>query len=139
MAVLRNSTIEEARECIQLLDAELKNGPGNERVKTAKSAIMDVFKSEASLIAAVSGTKDAEEKYRIKMQNLQIALRLSPLTGKVNTTEVERIRREAEAIKTSSESRVRNAKSALKRTIEEARRNTPAPDRETFSRVWDQI
>ena len=100
---------------------------------------MDVFKSEASLIAAVSGTKDAEEKYRIKMQNLQIALRLSPLTGKVNTTEVERIRREAEAIKTSSESRVRNAKSALKRTIEEARRNTPAPDRETFSRVWDQI
>jgi hypothetical protein len=139
LAVLRNSTIEEAKECVRLLDEELGKNPGNERASVVKTAIMDVFKSEASLIACVSGTKDAEEQYRIKMQNLQVASRPSPLTGRVNTTEVERIRREAEAIKTGSESRVRNAKSALKRTIEEARRSAPAPDREALSRVWDQI
>jgi hypothetical protein len=139
LAVLRNSTIEEAKECVKLLDEELEKNPGNQRASAVKAAIMDVFKAEASLIAAVSGTKDADEQYRIKMQNLQLASRPSPLTGKVNTTEVERIRREAEAIKTGSESRVRNAKSALKKTIEEARRSAPAPDREALSRVWDQI
>jgi hypothetical protein len=139
LRTLRNGTIEEAKECIRLLDEDLVKDPGNERIRAVKSAIMDVFRSEASLVAAVNGTKDSEKEYRIKMENLKIASRPSPLTGRVNTTEVERIRREAEAIKTGSEERVRNAKSGLKRIIENARSSVPVPDREALSRVWDQI
>lgn len=124
---MRNSTIEEARSCIQLLDAELKNDPGNERVKAPKSAVMDFFKAEATLIAVVSGAKDAEEEYLIKMQNLQIASIPSGLTGRVNTSEVHRTMREADTIKTGSMNRAANAKSGLMRTIENVRLGIHAP------------
>lgn len=74
-----------------------------------------------------------------KPQNLQIASRSSGLTGRINTTEVERISQEAEVIKTTSADRLIKAKPNLKRTLENAIRSIFASDRETLSHVWDQI
>jgi TPR repeat protein/formylglycine-generating enzyme required for sulfatase activity len=137
--VLKNATIDEAKECIRQLDEELKNDSENTRIKLVKSTIMDVFRAEASLIAALKRRSDADKQYQIKMQNLQIASRPSPLTGRVNTAEVERIRRDANEIKTSSLARINAAKTDLSKSLNAAKRVIPSPDSEPLSRVWSQI
>lgn len=139
LQAFKSGTLDEAKECIRQLDEELKNDAENTRIKLVKSTIMDVFRAEASLVSARNGTKDAEKEYKIKIQNLQIASRPSPLTGRVDTSEALRIKREADAIKANFESRVTNAKSNLKKTIVDARRAVPAPDNLPLSRVWSQI
>ena len=137
--VLKNATIDEAKECIRQLDEELKNDSENTRIKLVKSTIMDVFRAESSLIAALKRQSAADKQYQIKMQNLQIASRPSPLTGRVNTAEVERIRRDANEIKTSSVARIHAAKTDLSKSLNAAKRMIPAPDSDPLSRVWRQI
>ena len=100
---------------------------------------MDVFRAESSLTALLEGQKESDKQYQIKMQNLQIASRPSPLTGKVNATEVERIKRELSEIKASSESRINTAKANLRKSLDSAKSSISAPDSETLSRVWSQI
>ena len=139
LEAFNSGTLEEAKECIRQLDEELKKNPDNTRVKLVRTTIMDVFRAESSLTALLEGQKESDKQYQIKMQNLQIASRPSPLTGKVNATEVERIKRELSEIKASSESRINTAKANLRKSLDSAKSSISAPDSETLSRVWSQI
>ena len=139
LQVFKSSTIEEAKECIRQLDEQLKNDPENTRIKLVKSTIMDVFRAEASLIAALNGQAEADKQYEIMMNNLRITSKPSALTGKVNTAEVERIRRELAEIKATTISRINAAKVDLRKSLDSARSSISAPDSETLSQVWSQI
>lgn len=139
LQVFTSGTLDEAKECVRLLDEQLKNDPENTRIKLVKSTIMDVFRSEASLIAALNGQAEADKQYEIKMNNLRITSKPSALTGKVNTAEVERIRRELAEIKATTVSRINAAKVDLRNSLNSAKHSISAPDSETLSRVWSQI
>lgn len=139
LSVLRDGSLDEAKECIRMLDEDLKINPHDERIRLVKSTIMDVFRAEASLVSALKERQDADKKYEIKMQNLQIASRPSPLTGRVNTGEVERIRREANEIKSASEARINAARSELRKSLDSATRSIPAPDKDLLTEVWKKI
>jgi hypothetical protein len=100
---------------------------------------MDVFRAETSLASALNGSADTEKEIERLTYNLEISSRPSPLTGRVNGAEVQRIRRELKAVKANSVTKRKTAVAGLQRSLASARRTITSPDKEALSEVWDKI
>lgn len=139
LGAFKNATLDEAKECIRLLDEELAKDPKNARIPVLKTTIMNVFRAEASLVSALNTRAATGKEIERLTQNLAISSKPSSLTGKVNNDEVQRIRRELDAVKSNSASKIQAAKSALQDSLDRARKTIPSPDKEALSGVWEKI
>jgi hypothetical protein len=139
LSVFKDGTLDEAKECIHLLDDELKGDPQNERIILIKNAIMDVFRADASITSALKGQQEAAKRYEVMMRNLKMASSPSPLTGKVNTNEVNRIRRESSELKENANAEVIAAKSQLLNSLKSARTSIPPVDNTVLLPVWEKV
>jgi len=139
LSVFENGTLDEAKECIRLLDEELKIKPQNERAILIKNTIMDVFRAEASITLTLKGQQEAAERYEVMMRSLSMASSPSRLTGKVNTIEINRIRRESSELKANANAGVIAAKSELLRALKSAHTSIPSFDNTALLPVWEKV
>ena len=140
LSVLKNGNIKEAKECIRLLDIELSEDPGNQRIIRLKATIMDVFRAEAALTSALKGSPRADRLYKQMIKDLRVASKISPLTGRANdAAKAEQLRRAAEAMRTNEEARIKAARTGLQKSLNSARSAIPPPEGGELSHVWDKI
>jgi TPR repeat protein len=141
-AVIKSASIDEARECVRLLDEQLKQDPGNTRIQKVRSTIMDIFREEALLVAAKAKYIEAEKLLVVEQRNLAITSKPSALSGRVNHDEVARTRGKVNAAQTA----IKNAKkqgeesrSNLQKLLNEALSGLPEEERKALSPVWQQV
>jgi TPR repeat protein len=142
IASLKNATLEEARECVRLLDEQLKQDPENTRIQKVKNTITDIFREEASLVAAKAKYIEAEKLLVVEQRNLSITSNPSSLTGRVNQNEVARYKRRVNEAKNA----IKNAKnqgeesrSNLQKLLNDALSGLPEEEREALAPVWQQV
>lgn len=142
LSVFKTGSLSEARECVRLLDLELAKNPGNERAKTAKLNIMEVFRAETGLGSAKKRAQEGRKEYETKVRNLQIASRPNRLTRRIDYDEIYRIRREISVVSTQiqqADQSVTTARAELKRLLQSASTAIPEPDKEPLARLWQVV
>ena len=142
LKAFQKGTIDEARECIRLLDAQLKQYPGNARIEKVKATITGIFGEEASLTSALNNQLAAENKLQVQMRNLEIASRSSNLTDQVNQDSVRRGQRLVAEAKTeikSADSTAGASRAKLQELLNFALAELPAPEGPALEPVWRKV
>ena len=139
---IKTGTLDEARECVRLLDEQLSQDAGNTRIQKVKSTIMDIFREEALLMAARGDYQKAGQLLTKEQQNLEIASRPSALTGRVNEESVAWTSGKINAAETAMQiekEKVEKSRSRLQDFLSEAMSKLPKEERDALSPVWRQI
>jgi hypothetical protein len=142
LQVFREGSLDEARECIRLLDAQLKQYPGNARIEKVKATVTGIFREEASLTAALNNHLAAKNKLQVQMRNLEIASRSSNLTDQVNQDSVRRGQRLVAEAKTeikSVDSTAGASRAKLQELLNFALAELPAPEGPALEPVWRKV
>lgn len=142
LSSIKSASIDEARECVRLLDEHLKQDPGNTRIQKVRSTITDIFREEALLMQARSNYQKAEKLLATEKRNLEITSKPSSLTGRVNQNEVARTRGKvnaAQAAMQSEKSKSEKSRSSLQKLLNDALSGLPEEEREALAPVWQQV
>ena len=142
LQVFRGGSLDEARECIRLLDEQLKQYPGNARIEKIKATITGIFREEAALTSALNNHLASENKLKVQMKNLEIASRPSNLTGNVNQDSVrggQRLVAEAKTAIKSADSTAGASRTKLQNLLNSALDELPAPEGPALEPVWRKV
>lgn len=142
LQLIRSATLDEARECVRLLDEQLKQDPGNTRIQKVKSTITDIFREEALLVEARGNYQKAEKLLATEKRNLAITSKPSALSGRVNHDEVARTRGKVNAAQTamqSEKSQGEKSRSSLQKLLNDALSELPGEERDALAPVWHQV
>ena len=142
LQIIKNGSLDEARECVRLLDEQLKRTPGNTRIEKVKNTIVNIFREEASLTSALNNRLAAENKLTVQTRNLEIASQPSGLTGQINQDSVQRGQRlvaETQTAITSADSTANDRRAKLRELLNSALDELPAPEGPALEPVWRKV
>ncbi|MEI7775065.1 MAG: hypothetical protein WCK17_09835, partial [Verrucomicrobiota bacterium] len=142
LQIIKNGSLDEARECVRLLDEQLKRTPGNTRIEKVKNTIVNIFREEASLTSALNNRLAAENKLTVQTTNLEIASQPSGLTGQINQDSVQRGQRlvaETQTAITSADSTANDRRAKLRELLNSALDELPAPEGPALEPVWRKV
>lgn len=139
LAVLSRGTLEEAKECVRLLEAVEKKFPDAPEISKIKAAVMEVFRAEGALNSAIQAMPKAQKAADDQNRNAEIAERPSSLSGRVDTEGAARCRAEAERIMTEAQKAIQDTKNRLLGGLDQAKTATGGRWGQSVEEVWSLV
>lgn len=138
----RRAELNEARDCVNLLDKELSKNPKNKRIQKVKSIILDLFREEALFVAARDEYPKAVKLLADEKRNLAITYQPSSLTGRVRQDEIVKFERRVNVAQAAIQpaKTARDARRAsLQKLLNASLSALPKEEREALTPVWRQV
>jgi formylglycine-generating enzyme required for sulfatase activity len=142
LSLLQLGSIEEARQCVSVLEAAQSQNPGMTGFGDVRNLIMSIFRAEAGVIAARKALVEAKVRAGQLERNAKMASEVSPLTGRSNSEQAGRYRDQANQLTSEADGFLQQSKASLASALVDARARLleahPGAPRDFIQRIADR-